>query len=81
MFRSYYIINAYVKLLDPKYKTESHQYQWIINAKTIIEEIPENEQQVEIPKYNLIPINELDAYKDSIAEIGKLLSFFNSFFS
>ncbi|XP_042950349.1 replication protein A 70 kDa DNA-binding subunit D-like [Carya illinoinensis] len=72
MFRSYYIINAYVKLLDPKYQTESHQYQWIINAKTIIEEIPENEQQVKIPKYNLIPINELDAYKDSIAEIDLL---------
>ncbi|XP_042950309.1 replication protein A 70 kDa DNA-binding subunit D-like [Carya illinoinensis] len=72
MFRSYYIINAYVKLLDPKYKTESHEYQWIINAKTIIEEIPENEQQVEMPKYNLIPINELDAYKDSIAEIDLL---------
>ncbi|KAG2674687.1 hypothetical protein I3760_13G149600 [Carya illinoinensis] len=72
IFQSYYINNAYVKPLDPKYRIETYEYQWILNAKTIIEEVPKDEGQLEPPKYQLIPFNELDAYKNSIAEIGRL---------
>ncbi|XP_035539697.1 uncharacterized protein LOC118344048 [Juglans regia] len=72
IFRSYYISNAYVRPLDPKYRIETHEYQWILNSKTIIEEVPKDEEQLEVPKYQLIPFNELDAYKDSIAEIDVL---------
>ncbi|XP_042944515.1 uncharacterized protein LOC122278387 [Carya illinoinensis] len=74
IFQSYYISNAYVKPLDPKYRIETYEYQWILNAKTIIEEVPKDERQLEPPKYQLIPFNELDAYKNSIAEIGLSLS-------
>ncbi|XP_042958174.1 ATP-dependent DNA helicase PIF1-like [Carya illinoinensis] len=74
IFQSYYISNAYVKPLDPKYRIETYEYQWILNAKTIIEEVPMDEGQLEPPKYQLIPFNELDAYKNSIAEIGLSLS-------
>ncbi|XP_042972733.1 uncharacterized protein LOC122304524 [Carya illinoinensis] len=72
--KSYYISNAYVKPLDPKYRIETYEYQWILNAKTIIEEVPKDERQLEPPKYQLISFNELDAYKNSIAEIGLSLS-------
>ncbi|XP_042969224.1 replication protein A 70 kDa DNA-binding subunit B-like [Carya illinoinensis] len=72
IFQSYYISNAYVKPLDPKYRIETYEYQWILNAKTIIEEVPKDEGQLEPPKYQLIPFNELDAYKNSIAEIDIL---------
>ncbi|XP_042941344.1 uncharacterized protein LOC122276004 [Carya illinoinensis] len=72
IFQSYYISNAYVKPLDPKYRIETYEYQWILNAKTIIEEVPKDEGQLEPPKYQLILFNELDAYKNSIAEIDIL---------
>ena len=62
-----------MKPLDPKYRIETYEYQWILNAKTIIEEVPKDEGQLEPPKYQLIPFNELDAYKNSIAEIGNSL--------
>ncbi|XP_042979835.1 replication protein A 70 kDa DNA-binding subunit D-like [Carya illinoinensis] len=74
IFQSYYISNAYVKSLDPKYRIETYEYQWILNSKTIIEEVPKDEGQLEPPKYQLIPFNELDAYKNLIAEIGLSLS-------
>ena len=70
LFQSYYISNAYVKPLDPKYRIEKYEYQWILNSRTIIEEVPKDEEQLEPPKYQLVPFNELDAYKNSIAEIG-----------
>lgn len=73
IFRSYYIKNAYVKLLDPKHRIETHQYQWILNSWTIFEKIPDDEQPLEPPKYNIVPFSELDAYKYSIAKVGNLL--------
>ncbi|XP_041027886.1 replication protein A 70 kDa DNA-binding subunit B-like [Juglans microcarpa x Juglans regia] len=72
IFQSYYISNAYVRPLDPRYRIETHEYQWILNSRTIIEEVLKDEEQLELPKYQLIPFNEFDAYKNSIAEIDVL---------
>ncbi|XP_042962415.1 uncharacterized protein LOC122296677 [Carya illinoinensis] len=74
IFRSYYITNAFVKPLDPKFRTESYEFQWILNSKTIIEEVPNDETHLKLPKFNFISIDQLDPYKDSIAEIGLSLS-------
>ncbi|XP_042962656.1 replication protein A 70 kDa DNA-binding subunit B-like [Carya illinoinensis] len=69
VFQSYYIGNAYVKAIDPRHKIESHEYQWIINSRTIIENIEDDEPVLKAPEYNIIPFNELDAYKDTDSEI------------
>ncbi|KAG6664619.1 hypothetical protein CIPAW_02G106300 [Carya illinoinensis] len=73
IFRSYYISNTYVRSLDPKYRIKTHEYQWILNSKIIIEKVPNDENQLEAPEYQLIPFNELYAYKNSIAKISNLL--------
>ena len=70
VFQSYYIGNAYVKAIDPRHKIESHEYQWIINSRTIIENVEDDEPVLKAPEYNIIPFNELDAYKDTDSEIG-----------
>ncbi|XP_042942719.1 uncharacterized protein LOC122276890 [Carya illinoinensis] len=69
VFQSYYIGNAYVKAIDPRPKIELHEYQWIINSRTIIENVEDNEPVLKAPEYNIIPFNELDAYKDTDSEI------------
>ncbi|XP_042956417.1 replication protein A 70 kDa DNA-binding subunit B-like [Carya illinoinensis] len=70
VFQSYYIGNAYVKAIDPRHKIESHEYQWIINSRTIIENVEDDEPVLKAPEYNIIPFNELDAYKDTDSEIA-----------
>ncbi|XP_035539363.1 replication protein A 70 kDa DNA-binding subunit B-like [Juglans regia] len=72
VFQSYYIGNAYVKAIDPRHKIEAHQYQWIINSKTIIENLEDDEPALKAPEYNIISFNELDAYKDTDSEIDIL---------
>ncbi|XP_042950394.1 replication protein A 70 kDa DNA-binding subunit B-like [Carya illinoinensis] len=69
VFQSYYIGNTYVKAIDPRHKIESHEYQWIINSRTIIENVEDDEPVLKDPEYNIIPFNELDAYKDTDSEI------------
>ncbi|XP_035545198.1 ATP-dependent DNA helicase pif1-like [Juglans regia] len=72
VFQSYYIGNAYVKAIDPRHKIEAHQYQWIINSRTIIENLEDDEPALKAPEYNIISFNELDAYKDTDSEIDIL---------
>ncbi|XP_042940518.1 uncharacterized protein LOC122275493 [Carya illinoinensis] len=73
ILQSYYIIDAYVKPVDPKYKIGEYQYQWTLNSKTIIEDVPQNEEQIDAPKYEIIPFKDLEAYRGSIGEIGNLI--------
>ena len=71
IFRSYYISNAYVKPLDPRHRIEAHEYQWILNSRTIIENIQDNEVELQPPEYDIIPFTNLHEYKDTGTEIGK----------
>lgn len=43
--------------MNPRHKVEAHQYQWIWNSKTIIED---NEAALKHPEYNIISFNELN---------------------
>ncbi|XP_041007529.1 uncharacterized protein LOC121252111 [Juglans microcarpa x Juglans regia] len=74
IFRSYYISNAYVKPLDPKHRIEAHEYQWILNSRTIIENIPDDEVELQPPEYDIIPFTNLHDYKNTGTEIGLSLS-------
>ncbi|XP_041009523.1 ATP-dependent DNA helicase pif1-like [Juglans microcarpa x Juglans regia] len=70
IFRSYYISNAYVKPLDPKHRIEAHEYQWILNSRTIIENIPDDEVELQPPEYDIIPFTNLHDYKNTGTEIA-----------
>ncbi|XP_035541237.1 uncharacterized protein LOC118344509 [Juglans regia] len=72
IFRSYYISNAYVKPLDPRHRIEAHEYQWILNLRTIIENIPDDEVELQPPEYDIIPFTNLHDYKDTGTEIAIL---------
>ncbi|XP_035547439.1 uncharacterized protein LOC118348947 [Juglans regia] len=74
IFRSYYISNAYVKPLDPRHRIEAHEYQWILNSRTIIENIQDNEVELQPPEYDIISFTNLHEYKDTGTEIGLSLS-------
>jgi hypothetical protein len=73
ILHSYYIINAYVKPVDPKYKIGEYKYQWTLNSKTIIEDVPQNENQIDAPTYDIVPFNDLETYRGSIGGIGSLI--------
>ncbi|XP_041011406.1 replication protein A 70 kDa DNA-binding subunit B-like [Juglans microcarpa x Juglans regia] len=72
IFRSYYISNAYVKPLDPKHRIEAYEYQWILNSRTIIENIPDDEVELQPPEYDIIPFTNLHDYKNTGTEIAIL---------
>ncbi|KAF5466120.1 hypothetical protein F2P56_016075 [Juglans regia] len=72
IFRSYYISNAYVKPLDPRHRIEAHEYQWILNSRTIIENIQDNEVELQPPEYDIISFTNLHEYKDTGTEIAIL---------
>ncbi|XP_035551008.1 replication protein A 70 kDa DNA-binding subunit B-like [Juglans regia] len=46
--------------------------QWIINSRTIVENIEYEESPLKPPDYNIIPFNQLDIYKDTDAEVDIL---------
>lgn len=56
--------------LDSRPKIETHQYMWILNSRTIIEDIEDDEAALKPPEDNIISFNELDAYLDINSEIG-----------
>lgn len=74
IYPSYYISNAYVKLVEEKYRIDYKKYQWIINSRIIIEEILNDELALDPPDYKFVSFNELDAYKNTNSEIGNILT-------
>ncbi|XP_041003912.1 replication protein A 70 kDa DNA-binding subunit B-like [Juglans microcarpa x Juglans regia] len=72
VYQSYYIANAFVKPLDARHRREAYELQWIINSRTIVENIEYDESPLKPPDYNIIPFNQLDIYKDTDAEVDIL---------
>ena len=70
VYQSYYIANAFVKPLDARHRREAYELQWIINSRTIVENIEYDESPLKPPDYNIIHFNQLDIYKDTDAEVG-----------
>ncbi|XP_041010101.1 uncharacterized protein LOC121254208 [Juglans microcarpa x Juglans regia] len=72
VYQSYYIANAFVKPLDTRHRREAYELQWIINSRTIVENIKYDESSLKPPDYNIVPLNQLDIHKDTDAEIDIL---------
>ncbi|XP_041001096.1 uncharacterized protein LOC121246852 [Juglans microcarpa x Juglans regia] len=70
VYQSYYIANAFVKPLDARHRREAYELQWIINSRTIVENIEYDESSLKPPDYNIVHLNQLDMYKDKDAEVA-----------
>ncbi|KAF8380722.1 hypothetical protein HHK36_028212 [Tetracentron sinense] len=63
--KSYYVSDACVNPIDPKYRYVSNNYQWIINNRTRVEDVEENEEDVSEEIYKFVPFNDLNAHMNS----------------
>ncbi|XP_062089709.1 uncharacterized protein LOC133796232 [Humulus lupulus] len=69
LFHSYYISDALVKNANPRYKIGTYEYDWTLNTRTLIEDVEEHDNQIEAPKYNIVPFTYLHSYKYSTQRI------------
>ncbi|KAL4606767.1 hypothetical protein ACB092_09G127300 [Castanea dentata] len=72
--RAYFITNALVKPIPTKLCLIDHNYQWIINTKTVIEDVLEDEILFHTTEYSFVPFNEFHKYIDLDDPIGISLS-------
>ena len=70
--RTYFITNAFVKPIPTKHRLVDHNYQWIINARTVIEDVLEDEILFDTTEYNFVPFDEFHKYVDLDGSIGKI---------
>ncbi|KAF4348314.1 hypothetical protein G4B88_028215 [Cannabis sativa] len=77
MHKSYYISNAHVKRMDPRYNYLKNKYEWILNRSTLVEEVKEQEDQDVIPSppaFSFIPFTSFQQYMDSSARVDIILT-------
>lgn len=75
ILQNYYITKAYVKPIQAEHYIIKSEYQWIINSRMLVEEVKEDHQQL-LVIYNLVPFTDLLKYVGSIAQVGKIIYFF-----
>ncbi|XP_062075425.1 replication protein A 70 kDa DNA-binding subunit B-like [Humulus lupulus] len=51
---------------------KSYEYDWTLNSRTLIEDVEEQDNQIEAPKYNIVPFTDLHSYKDSAERVDFL---------
>ncbi|KAK9277826.1 hypothetical protein L1049_027382 [Liquidambar formosana] len=62
--KKYYISNANVRPIQHKHRIVTNDYQWIINSRTLVEEV-EAEEVVPYPQPSkFVPLEHLKKYKD-----------------
>lgn len=64
VYRKYKISNAEVRPIQPKYQTAEITIQWVISARTVIEEISDDEDVIPV-KFSCTPFKELSQYMDN----------------
>ncbi|KAM6563198.1 hypothetical protein CsatB_023196 [Cannabis sativa] len=72
MHKSYYISNAHVKKMDPRYNYLKNKYEWILNRSTVVEEVKEQEDKDAIPSppaFSFIAFTSLQQYMDSSTRV------------
>ncbi|KAF8403060.1 hypothetical protein HHK36_011154 [Tetracentron sinense] len=72
--KDYYISNAHVRTIEPRFRYVENNYQWIINNHSRIEEITGEEENIKEESYSFISFNNLNDYINSTAQIGISLS-------
>ncbi|PON72909.1 Nucleic acid-binding, OB-fold containing protein [Trema orientale] len=76
MFKTYNISNAIVNRIMPAHRVIDNQYQWIINDKTKINEVSEEEalnNPQDAPNFTFVPFSALNEYKHRAVEIDTSL--------
>ncbi|KAL5543529.1 hypothetical protein UlMin_007313 [Ulmus minor] len=74
LYKSYYISNAVVKTIPPQHRIANNDYQWHINSKTVVEEVPEEHSPISLSLYNFVPFSEIHKYIKSYVHVGELIS-------
>ena len=75
MFQSKTYTNAIVKTVSTKLRLVDHNYQWIINTRTIIEDVSEDEILFRTAEYSFIHFYEFHKCIDLDDTFGKTCKF------
>ncbi|KAM6577289.1 hypothetical protein CsatB_029126 [Cannabis sativa] len=69
--KSYYISNAHVKKLELKFKMVESKYEWILNRRTVVEEVKQEDKDVFSPPvaFSFIPFSGLQQYIESHGQV------------
>ena len=70
--RTYFITNVLVKPIPTKLCFVDHNYQWIINTRTVIEDVLEDEILFHTTDYSFVPFDEFHKFIDFDDPIGKI---------
>ena len=70
--KMYFITNALVKTNPTKLRLVDLNYQWIINTRTVIEDVSEDEISFHTTEYSFVPFDEFHKYIDLDDPIGKI---------
>uniref|UniRef100_A0A7N2LKD8 Uncharacterized protein n=1 Tax=Quercus lobata TaxID=97700 RepID=A0A7N2LKD8_QUELO len=71
LFQSKTYTNALVKTVSTKLRLVDHNYQWIINTRTVIEDVSEDEISFHTAEYSFILFDEFHKCIDLDGPIGK----------
>ena len=74
--------NAIVRPIVVTHQVVPHQFQWIINSRTLVEKVNDDEVNNVVPNYNFCLFSELKEYLNVASQVGKLIAsslFFKKF--
>ena len=66
--------NAIVRLIAVTHQVVPHQFQWIINSRTLVEKVNDDEVNNVVPNYNFCLFSELKEYLNVASQVGKLIA-------
>ncbi|PON70499.1 Nucleic acid-binding, OB-fold containing protein [Trema orientale] len=69
--RSYYVSNAWVRPIPPRYRLVDNEYQWYINKSTLIQPVIEEAENISIPTLSLTKLSDLHKQLGSPQHVGK----------
>ena len=76
-FKKYLISNADVREIEEQYQTNGLTIQWVISAKTVVEELSEQGSCVLTNEFTPISFKDLASYADSKSQtVGQYAFFF-----
>ena len=66
--------NAIVRPIAVTHQVVPHQFQWIINSRTLVEKVNDDEVNNVVPNYNFCLFSELKEYLNVASQVGKLIA-------
>ncbi|GFZ11310.1 hypothetical protein Acr_22g0007080 [Actinidia rufa] len=69
LFSSYYVSNAIVRPITVTHQVVPHQFQWIINSRTLVENVNDDEVNNVVPNYNFCLFSELKEYLNVASQV------------